>query len=84
MNVPAVVLALWAALANGAASVLQRRAAMEQTESEAVGGRPAVWQGMRAPARLVRRPLWPAGVTALGLSAVPQAGAPAACRWFSR
>ncbi|WP_406379092.1 DMT family transporter [Streptomyces sp. NBC_01618] len=77
MNVLSVVLALWAALANGAASVLQRRAAMEQAESEAVGGGPAVWQGVRGLARLVRRPFWLAGATALGLSAVLQAGAPA-------
>ncbi|MCX4784890.1 MULTISPECIES: DMT family transporter [unclassified Streptomyces] len=75
MNVLAVVLALWAALANGAASVLQRRAAMEQAESEAVGGGPAVRQGMRALARLVRRRFWLAGVTVLGLSALLQAGA---------
>lgn len=56
MNVLAVVLALWAALANGAASVLQRRAAMEQAESEAVGGGRrcgrgcALWRGWCAGA----------------------------------
>ncbi|MFJ2270000.1 DMT family transporter [Streptomyces sp. NPDC087228] len=75
MNVLAVMLALSAALANGAASVLQRRAAMEQAASETAGGRPAVWQGLRGLARLARRPFWLAGATALGLSAALQAGA---------
>ncbi|MFF2960194.1 DMT family transporter [Streptomyces sp. NPDC057963] len=75
MNVLAVMLALSAALANGTASVLQRRAALEQAASETAGGRPAVWQGPRGLARLARRPFWLAGATALGLSAALQAGA---------
>ncbi|MFE4330384.1 DMT family transporter [Streptomyces sp. NPDC056831] len=75
MNVLAVMLALSAALANGAASVLQRRAAMEQVEFEAAGGRPDVRQAVRRLAQLVRRPFWLAGASALGLSAAFQTGA---------
>ncbi|MEK8142055.1 hypothetical protein NKH18_03760 [Streptomyces sp. M10(2022)] len=40
MNVLTAVLALLAALANGAASVLQRRAAVEQVNQETADGRP--------------------------------------------
>ncbi|WP_326701105.1 DMT family transporter [Streptomyces sp. NBC_01754] len=72
----AVVLALLAALANGAASVLQRRAVMEQ--SEARDEPPRRWQVRKAIAwlvRLLRRPVWLAGAAALGLSAALQAGA---------
>ncbi|MCX5346046.1 DMT family transporter [Streptomyces atratus] len=75
MNVLAVMLALLAALANGAASVLQRRAAMEQVEFEAADGRPDVRQAVRRLAQLVRRPFWLAGASALVLSAAFQTGA---------
>ncbi|MEV6162396.1 DMT family transporter [Streptomyces sp. NPDC052052] len=75
MNAPAVLLALLAALANGAASVLQRRAAMEQVEDETVGHGPDVRHPVRRWAQLVRRPFWLAGAVALGLSAALQASA---------
>ncbi|MFF8914763.1 hypothetical protein ACF08M_15945 [Streptomyces sp. NPDC015032] len=42
MNVLAVMPALSEALANDAASVLRRRAAVAQAKSETAGGRPAV------------------------------------------
>ncbi|MFE2760517.1 DMT family transporter [Streptomyces halstedii] len=74
---PAVVLALLAALANGAASVLQRRAVMEQAEAQDLP--PSRWWQVRRAAawlvRLLRRPFWLAGAAALGLSAAFQAGA---------
>ncbi|MFF2327198.1 MULTISPECIES: DMT family transporter [unclassified Streptomyces] len=73
MNALAVTLALLAALANGAASVLQRRAAMEQVEFETAGGRPDVRQAARRLTQLVRRPFWLAGASALGMSAALQA-----------
>ncbi|HBF81524.1 MAG TPA: hypothetical protein DD420_16795 [Streptomyces sp.] len=76
MNALAVVLALLAALANGAASVLQRRAVMEQTEDH--DDPPRRWQVRKAVAwlvRLLRRPYWLAGAAALGFSAGFQAGA---------
>ncbi|MFI9625987.1 DMT family transporter [Streptomyces sp. NPDC052042] len=79
MDVLAVTLALLAAVANGAASVLQRRAAMEQAASEGAGGAPdtcrAVRHAVRRSARLVRRPFWLAGASALGLSTALQAAA---------
>ncbi|MFJ9681697.1 DMT family transporter [Streptomyces sp. NPDC101194] len=75
MNVLAVTLALSAALANGAASVLQRRAAMEQAEFEAASGRPDVRHATQRLSQLVRRPFWLAGALALGLSAAFQTGA---------
>ncbi|MFD8361268.1 DMT family transporter [Streptomyces hygroscopicus] len=73
MNVLAVVLALLSALGNGAASVLQRRAAMDQNRED---------RGARGPkgdllrlARLLRRPYWLAGLAAMVVSAVAQVGA---------
>lgn len=82
VDVLAVTLALLAALANGAASVLQRRAAVDQAASEppadAPGTRRTVRRTLRRAARLVRRPFWLAGASALGLSAVLQAAALAA------
>ncbi|MEU2133972.1 DMT family transporter [Streptomyces sp. NPDC018352] len=73
-----MTLALSAALANGAASVLQRRAAMEQVESEAACGRPDVRRATHRLSQLVRRPVWLVGASALGLSAAFQTGALAA------
>ncbi|WPB95417.1 DMT family transporter [Streptomyces malaysiensis] len=73
MSVLTVVLALLSALGNGAASVLQRRAAMDQVREE---------RGVRGPmrnllrlARLLRRPFWLAGLAAMMVSAVAQVGA---------
>nr|WP_202036464.1 DMT family transporter [Streptomyces mexicanus] len=65
-----VVLALLAALCNASASVLQRRAATDETESGS-GARQALrWLG-----RVLRRPYWLAGAGLLGLSTVLQAAA---------
>ncbi|MEU9759136.1 DMT family transporter [Streptomyces sp. NPDC047987] len=79
MDVLAVTLALLAALANGAASVLQRRAAVDQAVCEPADDAPdthrTVRHAVRRSARLVRKPLWLAGASALGLSAVLQAAA---------
>lgn len=75
MNVLTAVLALSAALANGAASVLQRRAAMEQVDQEAARGTAGKGQTLRRLAELLRRPFWLAGAAALALSAILQAGA---------
>ncbi|MEU3655555.1 DMT family transporter [Streptomyces sp. NPDC032161] len=79
MDVLAVTLALLAALANGAASVLQRRAAVDQAACEpaddARDARRTVRHAVRRAVRLVRRPFWLAGASALGLSALLQAAA---------
>ncbi|MEU0005155.1 DMT family transporter [Streptomyces sp. NPDC006314] len=65
-----VVLALLAALFNASASVLQRRAAVQEPD-EGTGAGSAV----RRLARLVRRPYWLAGAGMLALSSLLQAGA---------
>ncbi|MEV6835672.1 DMT family transporter [Streptomyces sp. NPDC051133] len=65
-----VVLALLAALSNASASVLQRRAAVQEPE-ERGGAGPAV----RRLAHLLRRPHWLAGTGLLALSGLLQAGA---------
>ncbi|MER5855872.1 DMT family transporter [Streptomyces sp900105245] len=65
-----VVLALLAALSNASASVLQRRAAVEQPD-EGTGARAA---GRRL-LQLLRRPSWLAGAGLLALSSLLQAGA---------
>ncbi|MEV6793438.1 DMT family transporter [Streptomyces sp. NPDC051320] len=75
MSVLTAVLALLAALANGAASVLQRRAAIDQAKQETKGGQRGARRTMRRVGQLLRRPIWLAGAAALGLSAVFQAGA---------
>lgn len=75
VSVLTVVLALLAALANGAASVLQRRAALEQANQEKEGGKKGMRRALRRLAQLLRRPFWLAGAAALGLSAAFQAGA---------
>ncbi|MER6013121.1 DMT family transporter [Streptomyces bluensis] len=68
MNALTVVMALLSALSNAAASVLQRRAAVEP---DAVSGR-GVKAATARLAELLRRPYWWAGATALVLSAVFQ------------
>jgi drug/metabolite transporter (DMT)-like permease len=65
-----VLLALLAALSNAAASVLQRRAAVQQPD-QADGTRSTV----RRYAQLLRRPAWLAGAGMLALSSLLQAGA---------
>ncbi|OKJ23412.1 DMT family transporter [Streptomyces sp. CB01580] len=79
MDVLAVTLALLAALANGAASVLQRRAAVDQAACALADDAPdahrTVRHAVRRAVRLVRRPFWLAGASALGLSALLQAAA---------
>ncbi|MFI0735514.1 DMT family transporter [Streptomyces sp. NPDC021225] len=74
-----VLLALLSALGNGAASVLQRRAAMEQEaamehEHERRAGHGPGGSLLRL-ARLLRRPFWLAGAAAMVVSAVAQVGA---------
>ncbi|WP_324784477.1 DMT family transporter [Streptomyces sp. H51] len=65
-----VVLALSAALSNASASVLQRRAAMDES-----GGGTGPGQAARWLARVLRRPTWLAGAGLLILSTVLQAAA---------
>ncbi|MFB8759286.1 DMT family transporter [Streptomyces nigra] len=65
-----IVLALLAALSNASASVLQRRAAADEPESDA-GVRQAMWWLVHA----VRHPAWVAGAGLLALSTVFQAWA---------
>ncbi len=65
-----VVLALLAALANAAASVLQRRAAADEPES----GK-GLRQALRWLGHVLRRPHWVAGAGMLALSTVFQAAA---------
>lgn len=74
MGVLTVLLALLSALGNGAASVLQRRAAMDQ-ERELPGAGGGVGQALRHLLRLLRRPYWLAGGAAMVVSAVAQVGA---------
>ncbi|MBM9506167.1 DMT family transporter [Actinacidiphila acididurans] len=68
MNVLTVVMALLSAVFNAAASVLQRRAAVEPDEVSAHGARGATAR----LAGLLRRPYWWGGISAMGLSAVFQ------------
>lgn len=65
-----IVLALFAALSNASASVLQRRAATDEPE----GGK-GVRQALRWLTRVLRRPHWLAGAGLLALSTVLQAAA---------
>ncbi|MBT2875570.1 DMT family transporter [Streptomyces cellulosae] len=65
-----VVLALLAALANAAASVLQRRAAADEPES----GK-GLRQALRWLGHVLRRPYWVAGAGMLALTTVLQAAA---------
>jgi drug/metabolite transporter (DMT)-like permease len=74
MGALTVLLALLSALGNGAASVLQRRAAMDQ-ERELPGSGGGVGQALRHLPRLLRRPYWLAGGAAMVVSAVAQVGA---------
>ncbi|MFF8905728.1 DMT family transporter [Streptomyces olivaceoviridis] len=66
-----VLLALLAALSNASASVLQRRAAVQEEPDQDGGAGSAV----RWFAHLLRRPYWLAGAGLLGLSSLLQAGA---------
>ncbi|MEU6807804.1 DMT family transporter [Streptomyces sp. NPDC046831] len=70
MEALTVVLALFAALSNASASVLQRRAATE----EGSGGH-GVRHALRWLGRVLRRPHWLAGAALLALSTVFQAAA---------
>ncbi|MGW1607601.1 DMT family transporter [Streptomyces eurythermus] len=71
MTAVTVLLALLAALANASASVLQRRAAVEETDQ---GGGPGPSILRRIP-QLLRRRSWLAGAGMLLLSSLLQAGA---------
>ncbi|QKV96681.1 DMT family transporter [Streptomyces sp. NA02950] len=73
MDALTVLLALLSALGNGAASVLQRRAAMDQ-EREEPGGQ-GLGHAARRLGRLLCRPFWLAGGAAMVVSAVAQVGA---------
>ncbi|MEU1806616.1 DMT family transporter [Streptomyces sp. NPDC019937] len=75
MGVLTVLLALLSALGNGAASVLQRRAAMDQARELRGAGGGGVGQALRHLPRLLRRPYWLAGGAAMVVSAVAQVGA---------
>ncbi|QLH26074.1 DMT family transporter [Streptomyces sp. Rer75] len=75
MGALTVLLALLSALGNGAASVLQRRAAMDQERELPEAGRGGVVQALRHLLRLLRRPYWLAGGAAMVVSAVAQVGA---------
>ncbi|MEU6478615.1 DMT family transporter [Streptomyces sp. NPDC047017] len=70
MSALTIVLALLAALSNASASVLQRRAATDESDSGS-GAR----QALRWLARVLRRPYWLAGSGLLALSTVLQAAA---------
>ncbi|MFF8596236.1 DMT family transporter [Streptomyces sp. NPDC015220] len=70
MSALTIALALLAALSNASASVLQRRAATDES-SAGSGARQAV----RWLARVLRRPYWLVGAGLLGLSTVLQAAA---------
>lgn len=70
MNALTVVLALLAGLTNASASVLQRRAATDESDSGS-----GAWQAVRWLARVLRRPYWLAGAGMLLLSTVFQAWA---------
>ncbi|MFI9646369.1 DMT family transporter [Streptomyces sp. NPDC052040] len=71
MSVLTVVLALFTALSNASASVLQRKAAADQTD----GGGRGIRQAVRWLALVLRRPHWLAGAGLLALSTVLQASA---------
>ncbi|MBI0299689.1 DMT family transporter [Streptomyces sp. PRKS01-29] len=73
MSALTIVLALLSALGNGAASVLQRRAAMDQVREEPGDGGPM--RNLLRLARLLHRPFWLAGLAAMVVSAVAQVGA---------
>ncbi|MCC5479295.1 DMT family transporter [Streptomyces barringtoniae] len=68
-----VLLALLAALSNASASVLQRRAAVQEPYDEAGAG--GAGSAVRRLARLLRRPYWLTGAALLAVSGLLQAGA---------
>ncbi|WP_030344661.1 DMT family transporter [Streptomyces sp. NRRL S-1022] len=70
MTAVTVLLALLAALSNASASVLQRRAAVEEPDRGEGAG-----NVVRRFTRLLRRPYWLAGAGLLALSCLLQAGA---------
>ncbi|MEU2880846.1 hypothetical protein ABZ651_32535, partial [Streptomyces sp. NPDC007070] len=70
MSALTIVLALLAALSNASASVLQRRAATDESDPGS-GAR----QALRWLVRVLRRPYWLAGAGLLALSTVLQAAA---------
>ncbi|MEV5149913.1 DMT family transporter [Streptomyces sp. NPDC052727] len=70
MTALTVLLALLAALSNASASVLQRRAAVQEPDQGGGAG-----SAVRRFAHLLRRPYWLAGAGLLGLSSLLQAGA---------
>ncbi|WP_077800923.1 DMT family transporter [Streptomyces sp. JHA26] len=70
MSVLTVVLALFAALSNAAASVLQRRAAAQDEDRPG-----AVHTVVRSLLRLIRDPYWVGGAALLALTTVLQAAA---------
>ncbi|KOV87072.1 MULTISPECIES: DMT family transporter [Streptomyces] len=70
MTALTVLLALLAALSNAGASVLQRRAAVQEPDQGDGAG-----SVVRRFAHLLRRPYWLAGAGLLGLSSLLQAGA---------
>ncbi|MEU3416850.1 MULTISPECIES: DMT family transporter [unclassified Streptomyces] len=72
MTAVTVLLALLAALANASASVLQRRAAVEETETDQGDGQESI---LRRIPQLLRRRVWLAGAALLLLSSLFQAGA---------
>ncbi|MEV4342468.1 DMT family transporter [Streptomyces sp. NPDC049590] len=74
MTAVTVLLALLAALANASASVLQRRAAVQETERTDQDDGPGLSILRRIP-RLLRRRVWLAGAALLLLSGLLQAGA---------
>lgn len=75
MGALTVLLALLSALGNGAASVLQRRAAVDQERELPGAGRGGAGQTLLRLLRLLRRPYWLAGAAAMVVSAVAQVGA---------
>ncbi|MGW1913275.1 DMT family transporter [Streptomyces sp. NPDC002076] len=71
-----VLLALLAALTNASASVLQRRAAVqERSEDDGADGGRGARRAVRRLGRLLRRPYWLAGAALLAVSGLLQAGA---------
>ncbi|MEU6421935.1 DMT family transporter [Streptomyces spiralis] len=70
MSALTIVLTLLAALSNASASVLQRRAATDES-----GGGSGARQAVRWLARVLRRPYWLAGAGLLAVSTVLQAAA---------
>ncbi|GHE06671.1 DMT family transporter [Streptomyces alanosinicus] len=73
MTAVTVLLALLAALTNASASVLQRRAAVQEPYEDGPAG--GAGSAVRRLGRLLRRPFWLAGAALLAVSGLLQAGA---------